>query len=88
MNVEFRSSFVRDLKRVRDKELTARVKEVILRIEATENLGQLDNLRRLRGGGDYYRVRLGDYRIGILLKDETVIFVRFMHRRDIYRYFP
>jgi mRNA interferase RelE/StbE len=31
---------------------------------------------------------LGDYRIGIEVLEDEVIFVRMLHRRDIYRYFP
>lgn len=41
------------------------------------------------GGEDrYYRIRMGDYRLGIIVEGEVVTFVRFLHRRDIYGYFP
>jgi mRNA interferase RelE/StbE len=46
------------------------------------------HVTRLRGEGDFYRIRVGDHRIGILLEGETVVFVRCLNRRDIYRYFP
>ncbi|NPA92437.1 MAG: type II toxin-antitoxin system RelE/ParE family toxin, partial [Chloroflexi bacterium] len=36
----------------------------------------------------FYRIRLGDYRLGLEIEGDTVVFVRFLHRRDIYRYFP
>jgi mRNA interferase RelE/StbE len=36
----------------------------------------------------YYRIRLGDYRVGLKIENNTVCFVRFLHRKDIYRYFP
>ena len=49
---------------------------------------ELPSLKRLSAGGDYYRIRVGDYRIGVTLKDETVAFVSCLHRKDIYRYFP
>ncbi|MBP1468695.1 type II toxin-antitoxin system RelE/ParE family toxin [Candidatus Chloroploca sp. M-50] len=36
----------------------------------------------------YYRIRIGDYRLGLFVEDDTITVVRFLHRRDIYRYFP
>jgi mRNA-degrading endonuclease RelE of RelBE toxin-antitoxin system len=35
-----------------------------------------------------YRIRIGDYRIGIFFKEDTVIFARILHRKDIYKLFP
>lgn len=41
MKVEFKHSFVKDLKRVKDKTLLARVREAILEVEQTNNLQAL-----------------------------------------------
>ena len=88
MNVEFRASFARDLKRIKDKKLEARVRQVIDRVERAQSLQEVENLKKLRGGDRYYRIRIGDYRIGLAVEESTVIFVRFLHRKDVYRYFP
>lgn len=42
----------------------------------------------MQGYANHYRVRVGDHRLGIIVDGETVILVRFLHRRDIYRHFP
>jgi mRNA interferase RelE/StbE len=57
-------------------------------VEQAESLVDIPNLQRLRGGGQYYRICVGDYRAGLVVDNNTVIFVRFLHRRDIYRRFP
>ena len=88
MKVEFRSSFTRDLRRIRDKSVKERVRQTIERIEAADTLQEMNNIKKLRGGQEYYRVRIGDHRLGFLLEQDTVVFVRCLHRRDIYRYFP
>lgn len=88
MKVGFKRSFVKDLKRVRDKALKKRVKETIELVEQAQNLQEVGNIQTLRGGDRYYRIRIGDYRLGLLLEGDTVIFVRFLHRKDVYRYFP
>jgi mRNA interferase RelE/StbE len=42
----------------------------------------------MQGYDNFYRIRLGEYRIGIELVDDEIIFTRFLHRKDVYKYFP
>jgi mRNA interferase RelE/StbE len=88
VTVRFKESFVRDLRNIKDKGLLTRLKELIELVEQVQHLGQVANLKKLRGGGNYYRIRVGDYRIGLSVEGDAVTFVRFLHRKDIYRYFP
>ena len=88
MKVEFRSSFVRDLKRVRDQSVKRRVKPTIEHTEEVDTLRKVNGVRKLSISGNYYRVRIGDYRLGLLLREKTVVFIRRLPRRDIYHYFP
>ena len=88
MRVEFRRSFVKDVGRVRDRGLRERVREVIERLEAAGALQEIEGVKRLRGGEGYYRIRVGDYRLGLILEGEKVVLVRFLHRKEVYRYFP
>jgi mRNA interferase RelE/StbE len=76
------------LKKVREKGLRERVREIIEQVEQIESLRGMTNIKKLQGGRDYYRIRVGDYRMGLTLEGDTVVFVRFLHRKDIYRYFP
>lgn len=88
MNVEFSDSFLKDLRGVKDKALLRRVKELIEVVEQAQTLNEIGNVKRLEGGGHHYRVRIGDYRVGLLLEKEIITFVRILHRKDIYRHFP
>jgi mRNA interferase RelE/StbE len=88
MKVEFKASFSRDLKRIKDKELLREIQEVIEVIESTQCFTEIPNLGKLRVKGHYYRVKLGDYRFGLIMDGNTVTFIRFLHRSEIYRYFP
>ena len=88
MDVVFEASFARDLRRIREKQLRQRAKDVINEVKDASDISQVRSLKKLQGWDTYYRIRLGDYRIGIEIVDEEVIFVRFLHRRDIYRRFP
>jgi len=84
----FRESFARDLKGVREKKLLNRVREAIETIENADSLSVLLNLKKLKGEKNYFRLKVGNYRIGIVVESDTVVFVRFLARKDIYRYFP
>jgi mRNA interferase RelE/StbE len=65
-----------------------RVKEVIETAERVSSPSEIPNLKKLKGGGSYFRLRVGDYRMGLALVDDTLIFVRLLDRKDIYKYFP
>ncbi|MEH1837649.1 MAG: hypothetical protein V7L20_02510 [Nostoc sp.] len=56
----------------------------------SENPFELGYLEKLKGYSDKYKIRVGDYRIGITLEQETktLICQRVAHRKDIYRIFP
>lgn len=88
MKVGFKRSFVKDLRRVRDKGLEARVKTAIELVEQAQNLQEIQDIKKLRSGDRYYRIRIADYRVGLVLEGDTVIFVRFLHQKDVYKYFP
>jgi mRNA interferase RelE/StbE len=63
------------------------VKEIIQAVENAQHPYDINNFKKLKAEGDYCRIRLGDYRIGLKIEDDTVVFVRFLHRSEIYRYF-
>jgi mRNA interferase RelE/StbE len=88
VNVRFTESFLKDLRAIKDKGLLRRARELIESIEQAQSLGELSNIKRLKGGGHYYRARVGDYRVGFVIENEVVTFVRFINRKEIYRYFP
>lgn len=89
MNIEFKKSFARDLKKkAKDANLRLRVQEIIQQVDDAERSEDIRNLKKLRAEGNYYRIRLGDYRIGLTIEGDTVCFVRILHRSEIYRYFP
>lgn len=88
MNVLFRRSFERDLKKIRERNVLTQIHRAIENVESANGLLSVHNLEKMSGSSGYYRIRIGDYRIGIAIDNEDIEFVRCLHRRDIYRYFP
>jgi mRNA interferase RelE/StbE len=88
MKVDFKKSFLKEVKKLRNKSLKDDITSSIVQVESAENITQIKNLKKLSGYDIYYRIRVGDYRIGIKVEKEVVYFVVVEHRKDIYRGFP
>jgi mRNA interferase RelE/StbE len=88
MKVEYYKSFERDLRRVRDRNLLDRVEAVLVGLEDSESLDSISNVKVMKGYPDYFRIRIGDYRLGLKQTDGGVRIIRFLSRGDIYRKFP
>jgi mRNA interferase RelE/StbE len=90
VKTEFKDSFLKDIRSIKDKKLLLRLEQFILAVESVDNLSQIPNLKKLKGQKNkvYYRSRMGNYRVGLVIKQDIVAFVRFLNRKEIYRYFP
>ena len=88
MELEFRDSFLKDVKHIKEKRVKKKIAGVVTDARAASSLSDIRNLKKMEGSEYYYRIRIGDYRIGIKLQDKILVFLRCLHRKDIYRYFP
>jgi len=58
-------------------------------IPASDTLFQDFDIHKMRGFDNYYRIRIGQYRIGCkVISDNGIIFYRVKSRSEIYRVFP
>ena len=88
MKVVFKRSFLKALKKLKDPKLKNAIAESIEQIEASKNLPELKSVKKLQGFSNCYRIRIGDYRIGMEVQDDVVYLAAFAHRKDIYGKFP
>jgi mRNA interferase RelE/StbE len=88
MKIGFDKKFEKDFDRV-PSEIQKAVKSAIQNVLETNATKEISNLKKLTGFKHHYRIKIGSYRIGIYLEnDETIIFSRILHRKEIYRFFP
>ena len=88
MEVTFLDKFNKDLDKVKDKTVMKSLQLLIHKAELSNNLHDLPNVKKLEGYKSAFRIRIGDYRIGIFVKGNTIEFARMVHRKDIYKVFP
>ena len=79
MKTEFKNSFLKDISVVKDKKLRSRLERLIVSVETADDLSQIPNIKKLKGQKNkvYYRSRIGNYRIGMIIREDTVIFSMF-----------
>jgi len=64
MKFEIKKSFLKDLKKLNDKRLAEEIKNLFDIIEKAENLQEIPNVKKLKGFEEFYRIRIGKYRVG------------------------
>jgi len=88
-NVEYQKIFLKELyhlpKSIRDK-----AENIIFKKLGSINPFDLGIVEKMQGYPDKYKIRIGNYRIGLTIDKEnsTITCDRIAHRRDIYRIFP
>lgn len=89
MKTNYLPTFIKDIKSLKSTSSYSAIKNLVFTdILAVQNLKEISNLKKLKGDDNAYRIRVGDYRIGFFLEDDTITFACVLHRREFYRYFP
>lgn len=88
MIVEPSRQFSRDVRRLGPGQIRHRLDRTIQELIDSADISAVSGVRRLRAEGQHYRIRVGDYRLGITMDGETAVLRRFLPRGEIYRYFP
>jgi mRNA interferase RelE/StbE len=88
VNVKIDRSFERDTKKIKDRKLLDKLADIIEQIQNSSNTTEIKNLKKIVGAHSYYRIKMGDFRIGISIEEGSVILIRFLSRKDIYKHFP
>ena len=89
MKLRIDKSFDRDIDGIRDKKLLRRLQAFISIIENVDTIQEIPHVKKIEGYKSFYRIKIGDHRLGMeAISNKEVVLLRFLHRKDIYRYFP
>lgn len=85
----YKKTFLKDLAAI-PKRHRSRIERLVFdEIPASENIFTDFDIDRMKGYDHYWRIRIGQYRVGIRITgDNTIIFYRVKSREEIYRAFP
>ncbi len=88
MKVAYLKRFSKDLNKIKQPKDHQAILEIIDLVKKVKYITEIPGARKLTGYDDAYRIRCGDYRIGVFVSEEIVEFARIAHRKDIYKIFP
>ena len=88
MEIRYHNQFHRDLRRIGNPSLAAQLEQVIEELKAASTIRDVRGVSRMTTRGEHYRIRIGEYRLGITMDGQTAILRRFLPRGEIYRRFP
>ena len=88
MKVVFDKSFSKSLDKLKNKQVKERLIKLIEKCEDANNLSELSNIKKMTSFISFYRFKIGDYRVGVEVEDDSIYFIIVAHRKDIYNVFP
>ena len=85
----YKKAFLKDLSKL-PLDYRKRIEKLVFEeIPKYDSLFKILDIKLMKGHKNYYRIRVGEYRIGCRVeKDSKIIFYRVKSRSDIYQLFP
>lgn len=89
IRVEYGKKFLKDLKKIERLVIYSDIIDYCFSILTEFNsINEIKNIKKITGHKNYYRIKFGDYRVGLKLEKNTIFLMRVLHRKEIYKYFP
>ena len=87
MEIRYTKRFLKDLSKIPLKQ--REVIEVLIfeELRLANSLRSIPNIKKL-SIDPYYRIRVGEFRIGIEKRNNYILVRRVLSRKEIYKYFP
>ena len=76
MKVEYTSLFSKDLDKIENNDVLEKIEKVIEQVKISQKPMDITHIKKMKNAKNAFRIRIGNYRIGIYINGETVIFTR------------
>jgi len=88
MKLVFTKLFQKDVWKLKNKLVLKQLKVFLLTLKETKILWEIGNIKPIKWSKCFYRARIWRYRLWFKLENNKIILLRFLPRKDIYKYFP
>ncbi len=88
MEVEIKKKFLKELSKLPNEYADTIEKFIFDKLPTYDNLSEIGKVEKMTGYKNYFKIRFGDYRVGIKKENNTIIVEIVKHRKEIYKYFP
>jgi len=90
MEISFKKNFIKDFEKLPEV-IKNKTREICFDIfPKIKKLSEFDRypFKKMKGYNLYYRIKVGEFRIGFREDNGKIKFMRVLNRKDIYRHFP
>ena len=88
MEVEIKKKFLKELSKLPNEYADTIEEFVFNELVTYDNLSEIGKVEKMTGYKNYFKIRFGDYRVGIKKENQTIVVEIVKHRKEIYKYFP
>lgn len=88
MKVEYSRKFLKELAAV-PSDIRSKIESFVFEeLVSTSSIYEMGKVEKMKGYDGFYKVRFGNYRLGLVVANEMITVKTVMHRREIYKFFP
>jgi mRNA interferase RelE/StbE len=88
LKIEYRKKFLKELAKI-PSQIRSNIEFYVFEVIPNLNsINDANKIEKLKGYKSCFKIRFGEYRVGLKSEDEVIILERVLHRKDIYKYFP
>ncbi len=88
MQVEFRKKFLNELSKL-PKPYQSDIEKFVFDILPKYNsLSEIGKIEKMKGYKGFFKIRFGNYRVGIKKEKNGIVIETVKHRKEIYKFFP
>ncbi len=88
MQVNYNKKFLKQLASLPSETRTQVEQFVFDDLASAASLSSLGKVEKMQGYDGFYKVRFGNYRLGLMVDNNAVLVKTVMHRKEIYKFFP
>jgi mRNA interferase RelE/StbE len=88
MKVKYSKKFLKQLAAI-PSDIRSKIESFVFEeLVSTLSIYEMGKVEKMKGYDGFYKVRFGNYRLGLVIENEIVAVKTVMHRREIYKFFP
>ncbi len=88
MKIVYSKKFLKELTLIPSESRTHIEKFIFEILPQLEDIYENGRIESMKGYKNYFKIRFGNYRVGLKKEEDNIIVKRVLHRKDIYKYFP
>jgi mRNA interferase RelE/StbE len=88
MKAEYSKKFLKQLAAV-PSDIRSKIESFVFEeLITASSIYEMGKIEKMKGYDGFYKVRFGNYRLGLVFENEMITVKTVMHRKEIYKFFP